>query len=135
MFTRWLSRSPALRAALAIAFLAAAAYMPTASAVPAFARQTHQPCVACHIGGFGPQLTPFGRLFKLGGYTMKAGNQSNLPLSVMLVESYTHTSASQPSPPANGFHNNNNLEMQQASIFVAGRLSDHMGVLGQATYS
>ena len=135
MFTRWLSRSPALRAALAIVLLAAVGYMPTASAVPAFARQTHQPCAACHIGGFGPQLTPFGRLFKLGGYTMKAGSQSNLPLSVMLVESYTHTATSQPSPPANGFHNNNNLEMQQASIFVAGRLSEHMGVLGQATYS
>ena len=24
-----------------------------AHAVPSFARQTHQPCTSCHIGGFG----------------------------------------------------------------------------------
>ncbi len=38
-----------------------------AQAVPAFARQTGQNCIACHVGGFGPQLTPFGRAFKLDG--------------------------------------------------------------------
>jgi hypothetical protein len=44
-----------------------------ANAVPAFAVQTRQPCSSCHIGGFGPQLTPFGRQFKLEGYTLRAG--------------------------------------------------------------
>jgi hypothetical protein len=38
-----------------------------AGAVPPFATQTGQPCTACHIGGFGPQLTPLGRAFKIGG--------------------------------------------------------------------
>ena len=33
---------------------------PAAQAVPSFAAQTGQPCTACHIGGFGPQLTPLG---------------------------------------------------------------------------
>ena len=37
-------------------------------AVPSYARQTGQDCVACHVGGFGPQLTPYGVKFKLGGY-------------------------------------------------------------------
>jgi hypothetical protein len=38
-------------------------------ALPSFARQTGQRCSACHIGGNWPQLTPWGRFFKLAGYT------------------------------------------------------------------
>ena len=41
---------------------------PEAHAVPSFARQTGMNCVACHVGSFGPQLTAFGRSFKLNGY-------------------------------------------------------------------
>ncbi len=43
-----------------------------AQAVPAFNRQTSQNCVACHAGGQFPELTAYGRLFKLTGYTMSA---------------------------------------------------------------
>ena len=57
-----------------------------ASAVPAFAEQTGQQCAACHVGGFGPQLTKFGREFKLGGYTLRA-KSFNVPLSAMAVAS------------------------------------------------
>ncbi|MGO9869484.1 MAG: hypothetical protein ACLPJY_17720, partial [Rhodomicrobium sp.] len=39
----------------------------SASAVPAYARQTGQPCSTCHT--MWPELTPFGRQFKLMGYT------------------------------------------------------------------
>ncbi|MBW4049342.1 MAG: cytochrome C [Proteobacteria bacterium] len=104
-------------------------------AVPSFARQTQQPCSACHVGGFGPELTAFGRRFKLLGYTMKVGSQTNLPLSAMLVESFTHTLKAQTSAPATGFDANNNVELQQASVFLAGRLTNNLGVLAQATYS
>jgi hypothetical protein len=38
-------------------------------ALPSFARQTGQRCAACHVGGNWPQLTPWGRFFKLAGYT------------------------------------------------------------------
>ena len=107
----------------------------TALAVPSFARQTQQPCVACHVGGFGPELTAFGRQFKLSGYTIKIGDSANLPLSAMLVESFTHTQKAQTSAPASGFDTNNNFELQQASVFLAGRLTDHLGVFSQATYS
>ncbi|HTV86152.1 MAG TPA: cytochrome C [Dyella sp.] len=106
-----------------------------ADAIPAFARQTHQPCAACHIGGFGPQLTPFGRQFKLLGYTLKVGNDTKVPLSLMLVETYTQTQKAQTSPPANGFGTNDNTELEQASVFVAGRITENLGVLAQATYS
>lgn len=108
---------------------------PSAHAVPAFARQTHEACNACHIGGFGPQLTPFGRRFKLMGYTLSVGTDAKVPLSMMLIESFTHTATAQTSPPANGFNTNNNTELQQASAFLAGRITDHLGVMAQATYS
>lgn len=43
--------------------------LPKAQALPSFARQTGQRCAACHVGGNWPQLTPWGRFFKLAGYT------------------------------------------------------------------
>ncbi|UGB37215.1 cytochrome C [Frateuria soli] len=104
-------------------------------AVPSFARQTGQPCVACHVGAFGPQLTAFGRQFKLLGYTLKTSDAPSLPLSAMLVESFTHTRKAQGERPADHFSRNDNVEMQQASAFLAGRLSEHLGVFAQATYS
>jgi len=39
-----------------------------ASAIPPFARQTGLACEACHT--LPPELTPFGRRFKLSGYTL-----------------------------------------------------------------
>ena len=63
----------------AAAFVAAAlcglmlvvASAPSAQALPIFARQTGQPCGSCHTDVLG--LTPFGRRFKLGGYTLGGG--------------------------------------------------------------
>lgn len=55
-----------------------------ASAVSAFAQQTGQACASCHVGGLGPQLTPFGRALKLGGYTLRV-KPLNVPLSAMAV--------------------------------------------------
>src|SRR5450631_1620361 len=42
-----------------------------ANALPSFARQTGQPCGTCHTDY--PGLTPYGRLFQLGGYTAGGG--------------------------------------------------------------
>jgi hypothetical protein len=39
-----------------------------AMALPLYARQTGQPCATCHTAFL--ELTPFGRRFKLGGYTL-----------------------------------------------------------------
>ena len=52
-----------------------------AQALPSFAIQTGQPCAACHIGAFGPQLNPYGRDFKLHGYVASDGNDHGLPLA------------------------------------------------------
>ena len=65
----------------AILLMAALAACP-ARALPLFARQTGQNCVACHAGGQFPELTPYGRLFKLTGYTI---GERELPLAVMGV--------------------------------------------------
>jgi hypothetical protein len=40
-----------------------------ASALPSYARQTGYACIKCHVGGFGPQLTPYGVKFKIAAYT------------------------------------------------------------------
>jgi hypothetical protein len=42
-----------------------------ADALPSFARQTGQPCGTCHTDF--PGLTPFGRRFKIDGYTTSGG--------------------------------------------------------------
>src|SRR3974377_2233955 len=42
-----------------------------AQALPSFARQTGQPCGTCHTDY--PGLTPYGRRFKLLGYTTGGG--------------------------------------------------------------
>jgi len=106
-----------------------------AFALPSFAQQTGQPCSTCHVGGFGPQLTPFGRQFKMGGYTLAAPDTSSVPLAAMLVASETHTSKDQPDNAGPHDKPNDNFSIQEASLFLAGRMSDHVGVFAQATYS
>ncbi len=105
----------------------------SANAVPAFAEQTSQPCSACHVGGFGPQLTPFGRDFKLSGYTMRAGDTFTAPVSAMAVASYVHTQKGQP-PPSSHYNGNDNLTFDQISLFVAGGIGDHFGGFAQFTW-
>ena len=104
-----------------------------ALAVPSFAIQTGQACSACHVGGFGPQLTPFGREFKMGGYTLRT-NSFNVPVSAMAVASYVHTQQPQAGPPAPHFADNDNVAVDQVGVFVAGGLGDHFGGFIQNTY-
>lgn len=105
----------------------------SANAMPSFSRQTGQECVACHVGGFGPQLTPYGIRFKLGGYSDSDGKAGHIPLSAMLRGSWTHTSKGQDHSPHYGSNNNGTLD--EASIFLAGKLADHLGAFVQSTYS
>src|SRR6185437_9073617 len=83
---RGLLRRPILQATIFLLLMNTGA-----SAVPSFAEQTGQRCSMCHVGGLGPQLTPFGRLFKLGGYTLRSGTQFTMPLAGMIVASFLHT--------------------------------------------
>src|SRR6266851_9335497 len=64
-----------------------------AVSLPLYARQTGQPCATCHTAFL--ELTPFGRRFKLGGYTLGGGDWSGPPFAVMLQPTYTHTQVGQ----------------------------------------
>ena len=108
----------------------------SAEALPSYARQTGQQCAACH-NGF-PELTPYGRLFKLNGYTFGGGQSDLPPLAMMVTADYTHTQAGQAGGAAPHYGPNNNFAVPDtASIFYGGRiLGDYgLGAFAQATYS
>jgi hypothetical protein len=124
-------------------------YASAAQAVPSFARQTGMACAACHT--VYPELTPFGREFKLNGYvtdnlkqikgvSMERRETLSLnslpPLSVMLQVSYTHTATALPDSAITGAlaKDGEILFPQQASIFYAGKIADNLGAFMQLTY-
>ena len=113
--------------------------------IPAFSRQTGLACSACHY--HFPQLTPFGRTFKLNGYTLtglktigqptdSAAGRETLKLvpipgvSAMVIASLTHTRTAQP-----GTQNNTAALPDQMSIFLAGALTPQIGAFTQFTYA
>ena len=114
-----------------------------ACAIPAFASQTKMDCAACHVGSFGPQLTSFGRDFKMNGYTLSADPHAKAMwqgISAMVQTGFEHTAKALPKDQtlrggaAAGFKTNDNVTVEQVSLFYGGRLSDHTGMLGQVTY-
>ena len=128
MTSRWLF------AAMCWLFVATTSLLATsAEAVPAFAAQTGEPCQTCHVGGFGPQLTPFGRNFKLSGYTQRQ-TSFNIPISAMAMASYLRTTKDQNPAPTPDFKGNDNVALDQISLFLAGGLGSHLGAFIQTTY-
>lgn len=102
--------------------------------MPAFAVQTGQPCAACHVGAFGPQLKPYGRDFKLHGYVASDGEKHGLPFAMTTQSSFTHTQAPQDGGAAPGFRPNDNVAFDAASLYYAGRITPEIGAFLQATY-
>ena len=112
--------------------------------VPSFSRQTGLACSACHYQF--PQLTPFGRLFKLNGYTLTSlstigqpadsTSRESLklatipPLAAMVVTGLTQTARAQP-----GAQNGTVSFPQQLSVFLAGQITSHVGIFTQFTYA
>jgi hypothetical protein len=122
-----------------------------AQAIPSFARQTGMSCSACHT--VYPELTTYGRTFKLNGYTtnntdeLKDGSDeagyrlqiSNVPpLSAMLqiADVFVKKPASTASGTADmASDKNGSLEFpSQFSLFYAGKISPKMGAFVQVTY-
>ena len=107
----------------------------SADAIPAFARQTGQNCVACHAGGQFPELTPYGRIFKLTGYTL---GERTLPLSVMGVASATKSKntndTAQDGNPRADFPKDGNAIFAGGSLFLAGKITNNIGAFIQHTY-
>ncbi len=120
-------------------FVAALAIIrpPAALAVPSYARQTGQSCATCHTAF--PELTPYGRQFKLAGYTSggtRCGDGSpetdktQIPLAIMAwPATFTHVNSNLALPD-----NNNQWIPGQFSLFVAGQLYCDVGAFAQMTY-
>jgi hypothetical protein len=126
--SKWFARMAVAASLAGAAFLLVAA---PAQALPSFARQTGQECAACH-NGF-PELTPYGRLFKLNGYTFQGGTSALPPLAVMAIPSFTHTQADQPGGAAPHFGPNDNFAFT-GSLFYGGGITANLGAFAQVTY-
>ena len=119
----------------------------SAHAVPSFARQTGLACEACHT--VFPELTSFGRKFKLNGYLvdnlpqvkgLTPDNKEALalnwmpPLSVQFIGSYTKLQTAQPDPNG-GVSANGTTQFPEAfSLFYAGKIAPKVGGFIQVTY-
>jgi hypothetical protein len=120
-----------------------------ARALPSFARQTGQPCGTCHTDFAG--LTPYGRRFKINGYTSGGGQYRTTlfpfddstkdskktwvpPISMMSIIGFTHSASDIP-PPADPNAPNNNITIAPLSFFWGGAITDHIGAFAQLTYN
>jgi hypothetical protein len=113
-----------------------------------FARQTGMAWAACHT--VFPELTPFGRGFKLNHYVFDNIKQvtgidtsarqtlainSSPPISLMAQISYTHTSTALPDSAITvALAKDGDLAIpQQVSFFYAGKIADSLGAFVQLT--
>ncbi len=129
-----------------LACAVAAAYLPAASALPAFARQTGMACSACHFQHF-PLLNAYGRAFKSGGYTMMGttqgkveGDRLSLPdtLNMAVLAGFGYEKTDQAAGvPSSGTLNPGNGRFYvpgnggELSLFLGGRVSDNAGFLAE----
>ncbi len=109
--------------------------------IPSFSRQTGLACNACHTTF--PQLTPFGRMFKLNGYTLtglqviRAGDSAKTslkldlvpPVSAMLQTSMTNVRTAVP-----GAQNSTVQLPQELSLFFGEAITPKIGTFLQLTY-
>jgi len=112
-------------------------------AVPSFARQTGMSCNTCH--SVWPELTSFGRTFKMGGFTFSTVSEKEPyrpPVAAMFQASATLLKDND-GILTNGIAPFDNDEdsttdkfnlPQQASVFYGGRIIGHFGALSQVTY-
>ncbi len=115
--------------------LAATAFAPEASAVPAFARQTNQACSACHMQHF-PVLNSTGQEFKSGGYTQMGskskirGENISIPdqlnAAVLIKARYQKTNGSDVAGTVSGRTTNGGQWQipDELSLFFGGRVAE-----------
>ncbi len=120
--------------------MAAAAFAPEASAIPAFARQTGMACSACHQQHY-PVLNGFGQAFKAAGYTMMGAQEkiegehlsipSTLNAALLLKARYQKTNGSDPVGTISGTTTNGGQWQipDEFSLFFGGRVAENIGFM------
>jgi hypothetical protein len=110
----------------------------TADAVPSMGRQTGMQCASCHTTF--PNLTPFGRQFKLRGYTLSSAKLDDsifgsVPVSFLLQGSRIETSktATAGAGPSNFPRDGENI-VQAAGLYYGGKIAGKAGALVQYFY-
>jgi hypothetical protein len=137
--------------ALGVVATAVRPLTPAADATPGFARQTGLSCQACHT--VFPELTPFGRKFKMNAYVFSNVKQltpvneqgartlslSELPpLSIQLQGSNTWMSRGLPdsNPEVHSLSEESTTQFPQAlSLFYTGKIADELGAFLQLTWN
>jgi hypothetical protein len=122
---------PSLLAALLIAIVSAAWSSP-AEALPSFAQQTGEPCSACHVGSYGPQLKPYGRDFKLFGYVSGDGQNTAPPIAAIVSGSFTETAVDRMAPAH--YSANDNTAVTSVLLAYAGKIGWGVGAFSEITY-
>lgn len=110
-----------------------------ASAVPSMARQTGMECAACHT--LYPLLTPFGRQFKLRGYSLSTPKPDDapladkIPLAGLLQVSRTATRNTATAGATSGdFARDLQTIVQATGLYFGGKITDKSGALVQYSY-
>ena len=133
--------------------------IPSANAIPAFARKYETSCQTCHVGF--PKLNPFGEAFRLNGYRMpketedqikikpvsigaegykkmwpKAIYPSDLPGQVPLALNVKMANVYESTFDDTGHQiTHNDFQFpQEANLFAGGTLGEHIGFLGEVTW-
>lgn len=110
----------------------------TANAIPSFARQTGVSCSGCHT--VFPELTAFGRAFKLGGYTLGSALDDkqfpeSLPLTAGLQVSDTSVKDGyNGANPAVDFPQSNKPIVQLLGLYYGGKIAGKVGAFAQYNY-
>jgi hypothetical protein len=116
--------------------LAATAFAPEASAIPAFARQTGLACSSCHFQHF-PVLSTTGQEFKVGAYTQLSAKgkfkgddlsiTDNLNAAILLKARYQKTNGTDNAGDYTGTTTNNGQFQipDELSLFFGGRIADN----------
>ena len=110
-----------------------------AHAVPSMARQTGMQCAGCHT--VFPELTPFGRQFKLRGFAMSTPKPDDapfydkIPVSGLFQVSNTATkNTGTDGATPDDFPKNKETIIQAAGIYYGGKITNKSGALVQYNY-
>jgi len=115
-------------------------FMPNANAVPSMARQTGYECSKCHT--VFPELTRFGREFKLGAYAMSSQQWDDkwwaerIPIAGALQISQTNTNNTLTGGAMpTDFGRDRELLLQTVAGYYGGKITKNSGALIQYNYS